>query len=100
MITRLLLVFILLICKGALAAIGDGDSIDFAPFPNEFCNNKSDQKQRELLKRYPRDAGIIKIYALYIGLCQLVEQGSISEHAASILWIEQKEALIEDRKNK
>lgn len=37
-------------------------------------------------------------YASYLGLCQLVADGSISEHAASIFWAEQREALLHERR--
>lgn len=50
------------------AAIGDGDKFDFLPIPGEFCNPESDQKQRDLFKQYPKDEGIINLYAHYLGL--------------------------------
>jgi hypothetical protein len=80
------------------AAIGDGDKFDFLPIPGEFCNPESDQKQRDLFKLYPKDEGIINLYAYYLGLCQLVEDGSITEQTASVLWAEQRNRLIENRK--
>ncbi|MDX8126449.1 hypothetical protein QLH52_04095 [Methylomonas sp. OY6] len=42
--------------------------------------------------------GIINLYAHYLGLCQLVDDGSITEQAASVLWLEQRNSLIEKRK--
>lgn len=89
---------LLLFAGTGFAAIGDGDKFDFLPIPGEFCNTESDQKQRELFKRYPKDEGIINLYAHYLGLCQLVNDGNISEQTASVLWAEQRNRLIENRK--
>ncbi|MEI8570978.1 hypothetical protein U737_18895 [Methylomonas sp. LW13] len=89
---------LLLFATTGLAAIGDGDKFDFLPVPGEFCNSTSDQKQRDLFKHYPDDEGIINLYAHYLGLCQLVHNGSIAEQAASVLWLEQRNSLIEKRK--
>lgn len=98
MVLRILFCLFLLLSGSVDAKIGDGDTIDFTPLPNEFCNSESNQKQRELLAQYPKDEGIIKLYASYLGLCQLVAEGVISEYAASIFWAEQRNALIQGRK--
>lgn len=98
MIASIVLFILFSISDSAVAAIGNGDTLDFTPLPNEFCNSESDRKQRELLDKYPKDQEIIKLYALYIGLCRLADDGKISEHAASILWAEQRDNLISKRK--
>lgn len=99
MTIKIILCALLFFSKSTSAKIGGGDNIDYAPLPHEFCNNVSNQKQRNLLNRYPKDEGIIKIYAYYLGLCQLVADGNISEHAASIFWTEQRDALLKERKS-
>lgn len=88
-----------LIAFNAMAAIGDGDLVDFTPIPSEFCNSENDQKHQTLLKSYPDDIGIINIYALYLGLCRLVENGTITEQAANIHWILERTKLLEERKS-
>jgi hypothetical protein len=99
MYVRLLFMAVFLFTLDAVAAIGDGDSADFIPLPGEFCNHDSDQKQRDLFKAYPKDEGIINLYALYLGLCQLVIDGRISEQTASIQWAIERNKLIEKRKS-
>lgn len=97
MIVNWLFAALMLFTTMGLAAIGDGDKFDLLPIPGEFCNPVSDQKQRNLFKQYPKDEGIINLYAQYLGLCQLVQDGSITEQTASILWAEQRNRLIEKR---
>ncbi len=97
MTQRLLSYLLLILSETAIAAIGGGDNIDFAPIPNQFCNADAKQKQHKLLNQYPKDEGIIKLYASFIGLCQLVADGNISEHTASIFWTEQRDELLKDR---
>ncbi len=99
MYSKVLLTFLLLFALDARAALGDGDQIDFIPFPGEFCNADSDSKQRELFKQYPKDEGIINLYALYLGLCQLVHDGSITEQSANIKWLEHRNTLIQNRES-
>lgn len=99
MYIRMFFAALLLFALDAAAAIGDGDRADFIPLPGEFCNPGSDQKQRDLFKAYPKDEGIINLYALYLGLCQLVIDGSISEQSASIQWAIERNKLIENRKS-
>ena len=98
MIVKLLFTTLLLFATIGLAAIGDGDKFDFLPIPGEFCNAASDQKQRDLFKQYPDDEGIINLYAHYLGLCQLVQDASITEQTANVLWLEQRNRLIENRR--
>jgi hypothetical protein len=98
MVVKGLFTMLLLFATMSFAAIGDGDQFDFLPTPGEFCNPESDQKQRDLFKQYPKDEGITNLYAHYLGLCQLVRDGSITEQTASILWAEQRNRLIESRK--
>ena len=88
---------LIILAESATAAIGSGDNIDFAPLPNEFCNDDARQKHKNLLSQYPKDEGIIKLNAYFIGLCQLAADGNISEHEASIFWAEQREALLQKR---
>lgn len=97
--TKILLCLLLFLSESATAKIGGGDNIDFSPLPNEFCNSDAKQKQRDLLRQYPKDEGIIMLYAYFIGLCQLVADGNISEHTASIFWAEQRDALLKERKD-
>jgi hypothetical protein len=99
MLSHLLFAALLLLALDAQAALGDGDQIDFIPFPGEFCNADSDSKQRELFKQYPKDEGIINLYALYLGLCQLVHDGSITEQSANIKWLEHRNELIQNRQS-
>jgi hypothetical protein len=99
MFTNLLFTVLLLFALDASAALGDGDKIDFLPIPGEFCNADSNNKQRELFKQYPKDEGIINLYALYLGLCRLVNEGSITEQAASVHWTVQRNELIEKRRS-
>lgn len=98
MTTKWLFTTLVLFTTMGFAAIGDGDKFDFLLIPGEFCNTASDQKQRDLFKRFPKDEGIINLYAQYLGLCQLVQDGSINEQTASVLWAEQRNRLIENRK--
>ncbi|MGY6276900.1 hypothetical protein [Methylomonas sp. MgM2] len=98
MIARIVFLILFWGWDSAVAVIGGGDRIDLVPLPNEFCNSDSIRKQNELLKKFPEDEGIIKIYALYIGLCRLVDDGKISEYTANILWSEQRNKLINERK--
>ena len=99
MFNHLLFAALLLLALDAQAALGDGDQIDFIPIPGEFCNADSDSKQRELFKQYPKDEGIINLYALYLGLCQLVHDGSITEQSANIKWLEHRNTLIQNRQS-
>lgn len=92
------LCLLLILSETANAAIGDGDNIDFAPLPNEFCNTEAKQKHQDLLSQYPKDEGIIKLNAYFIGLCQMVVNRDISEHDASIFWTEQREELLQERR--
>lgn len=89
---------LLLISIDALAAIGDGDKVDFIPIPGEFCNSESGQKQQALFRQYPKDMGIAKLYALYLGLCRLVDDGNLDEQSASMEWAIERDKLIEARK--
>ncbi|QSB01878.1 hypothetical protein JWZ98_02660 [Methylomonas sp. EFPC1] len=98
MTKKLICCFLLILSQTAKAAIGGGDNIDFATLPNEFCNADARQKQHELLSQYPKDEGIIKLYASFIGLCQLVADGNISEHTASMFWAEQRDKLLQERR--
>lgn len=82
----------------ANAALGGGDAIDFTPIPSEFCNQESNRKHKALFDKYPKDIGIAKIYSLYIGLCQLVTNGDLTEYAAQEEWMHEREKLIESRK--
>lgn len=100
MIANGLFAALLLYSTMGFAAIGDGDKFDFLPIPGEFCNAESNQKQRDLFTQYPADEGIINLYAHYLGLCELVRDGSISEQTASVLWAEQRNRLVEKRKTK
>ena len=75
MTKRVIFGLLLILSETAKAAIGGGDNIDFAPFPNEFCNADAKQKHKDLLSQYPKDDGIIKLNAYFIGLCQLVANG-------------------------
>lgn len=99
MFNHLLFSVVVLLSLDANAALGDGDKIDFLPIPGEFCNSDSDNTQRELFKQYPNDEGIINLYALYLGLCRLVNDGSITEQAASVYWTVQRNELIEKRRS-
>ncbi len=99
MFNHLLFAALLLLALDAQAALGDGDQIDFIPIPGEFCNADSDNKQRELFKQYPKDEGIINLYALYLGLCHLVHDGSITEQSASVHWTVKRNELIQNRQS-
>jgi hypothetical protein len=88
-----------MIGKTANAAIGGGDNIDFAPLPSEFCNADATQRHKDLLTQFPKDEGVIKLYAYFIGLCQLVGNGDLSEHEASIFCAEQRDELLQERRS-
>lgn len=98
MIEKLIFTTLLFFVIDGFAAIADGDKFDYLPLPGEFCNAASEQKQRDLFKQYPDDEGIINLYAHYLGLCQLVRDGSITEQTANVLWLEQRNRLIDARK--
>lgn len=66
--------------------------------PGEFCNAEREGDHKSLLQHYPKDTGIINIYALYLGLCKLVSIGTISEEKASELWEEERDQLVEKRR--
>lgn len=98
MFMRILFTILFLFSFHATAAIGGSDAIDLMPMPNEFCNSKNKQTQQDLLKRYPKNVGIINIYAMYLGLCQLVKNGSIDENTAGIHWAIERDKLLESLK--
>lgn len=98
MTKKLVCIGLLLLSMEARSAIGDGDPIDFAPIPGEFCNHESDQTQQRLLKQFPGDMGIAKLYALYIGLCHLVNDKVITELSASMEWTIERDRLIDMRR--
>lgn len=97
MFLKIVITALILFATDSMAAIGDGDQIDFTTIPGEFCNSESDRKQQNLLKTFPNDMGIINVYALYLGLCQLVANNTITEQAASIHWAIERDKLIENR---
>ncbi len=99
MYSKVLFTSLLVLALDAQAALGDGDRIDFLPIPGEFCNADSDRTQRELFQQYPKDEGIINLYALYLGLCRLVNEGSVTEQGASVHWTVQRNELIEKRRS-
>ena len=98
MTKRVIFCLLIVLTESATAVIGGGDNIDFTPLPNEFCNDAARQKHKNLLSQYPEDEGIINLNAYFIGLCQLVTDGNISEHEASIFWAEQRDKLLQERR--
>ncbi|WP_445368162.1 hypothetical protein ACH5Y9_00950 [Methylomonas sp. BW4-1] len=98
MTKRVIFCLLIILAESATAAIGGGDNIDFAPLPNEFCNDDARQKHKNLLSQYPKDEEIIKLNAYFIGLCQLAADGNLSEHDASIFWSEQRDKLLQERR--
>lgn len=98
MLTKWAFAALLLTAIDASAAIGDGDKVDFIPIPGEFCNGESERKQQALFEAYPKDMGIAKVYALYIGLCRLVNDGKLDEYSAGMEWGIERDKLIEARK--
>lgn len=97
MFLKIVITALILFTTDLMAGIGAGDQIDFTTIPGKFCNSDSDQKQKNLLQSYPNDRGIINVYALYLGLCQLVENHTITEQAASIHWAIERDKLLENR---
>ncbi|WP_064042172.1 hypothetical protein [Methylomonas koyamae] len=97
MTNRLLGLILLIISQTANAAIGGSDQIDLAPLPNEFCNADAREKQQTLLNKFPRDEGIIKHYAFFIGLCQLAADGHLTEREAGLFWARQRDELLRER---
>lgn len=97
MFKRLYLLALWLLSLDANAVLGEGDKFDFTPLTGEFCNQVNDQKQLALLKQFPSDMGIVKLYGLYIGLCQLISDGVVTEYVASMEWGIEREKLLATR---
>ncbi|MDT4330838.1 hypothetical protein ACQE3E_17555 [Methylomonas sp. MED-D] len=68
--------------------------------PGELCNAQSNDALQKLMEKHMDDRGIINLYALYLGLCQLVHQGTITEQVASEQWVPEKTRLIESRRRR
>lgn len=105
MIKRIPALFLLLtiISAPAAQAFFDDNEVNFSGGAVQspvFCNSTRKSKQKSLAQRFPKDEGILKVYAVYLGLCQMVASGDISEDDAALLWDSERARLIDNRRRK
>ncbi|WP_427551838.1 hypothetical protein ACQE3D_24695 (plasmid) [Methylomonas sp. MS20] len=91
-------IFLLLVALNAQSAVTSNVFEIETIMPGELCNGQSNDALQKLMDKHPDDRGIINLYALYLGLCQLVHQGNISEQVALDQWVPEKTKLIESRR--
>jgi hypothetical protein len=65
-----------------------------------FCHNLNENKDfNDLLNNYPTDKGVIRLFAMRQGLCELMDKQRISLELGIHLWaVERQKILIERTK--
>jgi hypothetical protein len=96
--TRYLVILALALAVGpASVTAAEPDPGD--PEPAHFCNDPTaNQEWAELLAQNPDDRIVVRLYALRVGLCTMIDQNLIAVDRA-ITWFEQERerAVIERR---
>ena len=87
---NILLLFIITFCFPCIS-----DSTTDKNKPANYCHEKESWEQyHDLLAKYPDDDQIYSLYALRIGLCTMVEAGTISQNRAVDIFERMRKALI------
>ena len=65
-----------------------------------YCHDQADKKEfDELLRKHPTDTGIIRLFAMRQGLCEMIDKQQIPLETGVDLWaIERQKILIERTK--
>ena len=66
-----------------LLALSSLHSASAVPIDQTYCANPDEQaKWGQLLRKYPDDEGIAKLFALRFGLCEMIKAALITERSA------------------
>lgn len=64
-----------------------------------YCKDQTSwQEWHELLKKYPDDDSIHALYALRMGMCSMVESGTLTLDRATRIFERMRESVIENKK--
>ena len=63
-----------------------------------YCDNQAEKKEFEdLLSKYPKDIGIIRLIALRQGLCEMIDKQQISLATGMDLWTIERQKILTER---
>lgn len=69
--------------------------------PKNYCENPESAKEwRELAKKHPKDDAIQRLHALRLGLCELIERGTMTVERGTVIFERQRQQVIRERKQK
>lgn len=73
----------------------------FAENTENYCHDKEAYKQWEnIAKESPNDLGLQRLHALRLGICQKIENGTLSTSNGIKLFEREREALVRERAEK
>ncbi len=80
----------------SLAAVADDK-----PAPTNFCHDEVNSTEfDQLLRKHPTDTGIIRLVALRLGLCAMIDRQQISLTTAGDLWALERQKILVERTQK
>lgn len=69
--------------------------------PKNYCQDPADNKEfDDLLSKYPTDTGIIRLFAMRQGLCEMIDKQQISLETGIELWAIERQKILTERTKK
>ena len=69
--------------------------------PKNYCHDQADKKEfDDLLSRYPADTGIIRLFAMRQGLCEMINKQQIPLETGIDLWAIERQKILTERTKK
>ncbi|MDD5276499.1 MAG: hypothetical protein PHR16_10510 [Methylovulum sp.] len=66
-----------------------------------YCHDPADKKEFDaLLRKYPTDTGIIRLFAMRQGLCEMINKQQISLETGIDLWAIERQKILMERTKK
>jgi hypothetical protein len=66
-----------------------------------YCHDQADKKKfDDLLSKYPTDRGIIRLFAMRQGLCEMIDKQQISLETGIDLWAIERQKILTERTKK
>ena len=65
-----------------------------------YCHSQENKQQfDQMLSEYPKDQGVVKLYALRVGLCGMIDKGQIDLDTGIDIWELERSKITIERTN-
>jgi hypothetical protein len=97
--TLLGLSFLILLTTQTASADDKADGKKAEESKNYCHSEENKQEFEDLLVKFPKDEGIIKLYAIREGLCAMIDSGKVPLDVGIDIWEAERSRLITERTN-